>query len=327
MSEETTNPTEDAPEITDADAEGVENPTTDETEVDQDDDGTGDDADNPDGAEDDDSEEIEFEGVKATVPKALAQAIAKGALFQKDYTQKTQAVAAQAKALESREAEITQRAEVYKANIATVAQLHAVDADLEALNALTNDQWEAIKAKDIDTYRDLKDQHRDLKDKRVALQGDLDSKEAEAKQQAAEAETVQFREARQAMGRVVMGLDKTPDGPDLSIPGLTPQTAPVILSKIETFARSALGLTPEDLEQVTDPRVLKGLYLAMQASANAKVTKQVENVQASQKTKPAKNVGGAAPHARRPTDASGDGLSTEEWIRRREQERRAAAQR
>lgn len=323
MTDETTNQADTDVEI-DADAGVDSNPQTDEQEVDQTDDEAGDDADTLEGDEgDDDADEIEFEGVKAKVPKALADAIAQGAMRHRDYTQKTQAVAEERRALESREAEITQRAEVYKANIAKVAQLHQIDADLTALNDVTPEQWEAIKKADIDNYRDLKDQHRELKEAKAALQGELDNAEAEAKRQAEEASTKEFTEARQAMGRALFGVEKPANGLDLAIPGLTPQNAPQVFAKIETFASKALGIAPAELANVTDARILKGLHLAMQAAQAASVKQGVAKVEAAQKTTPAKTVSGRAPNARRASDASGDHLSTEEWIKRRNDELRA----
>lgn len=320
MTDETTNQadTEVDYETEGVDA-GVETTTeTDEQEVDQTDDEAGDDADTLESGEgDDDADEIEFEGVKAKVPKALADAIAQGALRHKDYTQKTQQVAEERRALESREAEITQRAEVYKANIAKVAQLHQIDADLTALNDVTPEQWEAIKKADIDNYRDLKDQHRELKEAKAALQSELDNAEAEAKRQAEETSTKEFTEARQAMGRALFGVEKPANGLDLAIPGLTPQNAPQVFAKIETFASKALGIAPSELANVTDARILKGLHMAMQAAQAASVKKGVAKVEATQKAQPARKVGGAAPNARRATDPSGDQLSTEEWMRRR----------
>lgn len=324
MTTETTETTSEAPEAADnATPEDVETIETEDNVSEDGDEGTGD-ADNPDGApEEDDSEEFEFEGVKAKVPKALAEAIAQGALRRADYSQKTEALARQREAMEARETEIATRAEVEKANVATVARLHLVEADLKVLDDVTPEQWEAIKSRDKDEYRDLKDQHRDLKDERARLQGEIESKVEEAKRQAEESSAKEFAEARTAMGRALFGIDKAADGPDLAIPGLTPKNAPEVLSKIETFATKSLGIAPAELAKVTDPRIIKGLHLAMQAVQAASTKKAAEQVAATQKTKPARTVGGAAPHARRTTDSSGDGLSDEEWIKR-ELEREAA---
>lgn len=325
MTTETTEATSEAPETTDnAPPEDVDTIETEDNATDDGDEGAGDDADNPEGSpEDDDSEDFEFEGVKAKVPKALAEAIAQGALRRDDYTRKTQAVAEQRQALESREAEINQRDEVYKANIETVAKLHLVEADLKTLDEVTPEQWAAIKAKDPDEYRDLKDQHRDLKDEKARLKGELDAKVDEAKRQAEETSTKEFTEARTAMGRALFGIDKATDGPDLAIPGLTPRNATEVFSRIETFASKSLGIPPSELAKVTDPRVIKGLHLAMQAVQAASVAKGAKQVEQTQKTQPARKVSGAAPHARRASDKSGDGLTTEEWMRRRNEELRA----
>lgn len=328
MTTETTEATSEAPETTDnATPEDVDTIETEDNVTDDGDEGAGDDADNPEGSpEEDDSEDFEFEGVKAKVPKALAEAIAQGALRRADYTQKTQQLAEKTKGLESREAEINQRDEVYKANIETVAKLHLVEADLKTLDEVTPEQWAAIKAKDPDEYRDLKDQHRDLKDEKARLKGELDAKVDEAKRQAEEASTKEFTEARQAMGRALLGIDKATDGPDLSIPGLSSKNAVEVLSKIETFATKSLGIAPAELAKVTDPRIIKGLHLAMQAVQAASVKQGAEKVAQTQKTQPARKVDGAAPNARKTTDSSGDGLSDAEWIRR-EQARLAAKNR
>lgn len=324
MTTETTETTSEAPEAADnATPEDVETIETEDNVSEDGDEGTGD-ADNPDGApEEDDSEEFEFEGVKAKVPKALAEAIAQGALRRADYSQKTEALARQREAMEARETEIATRAEVEKANVAKVARLHLVEADLKVLDDVTPEQWEAIKSRDKDEYRDLKDQHRDLKDEKARLQGELDAKVEEAKRQAEETSTKEFTEARTAMGRALFGIDKAADGPDLAIPGLTPKNAGEVFAKIETFATKSLGITPAELAKVTDARILKGLHMAMQAVQAASTKKAAEQVATTQKTAPARNVTGAASHARRASDKSGDGLSTEEWMRRRNEELRA----
>lgn len=324
MSEATT----DQPE---ADLEAASTPADDgvdtSTDIDADDDtdqdeADGDDADGQSDETDDDSEEIEVKGAKYKIPKAVKPLL----LMQEDYTKKTQEVADQRRALESRETEITQkaeqRAEFQKANLAEFAKLHTIDADIAAYQALTAEQWEALKAKDIDAYREHKDSFRDLKDERDTIARALAAKETEANQEREKVATEAHSNSRKAMADVLTGRAKTESGHDLTIPDLTVEK----LNAIGKFAAEAFGVTAEELSQITDPRILKALDESRLYRAGQAKAKKVERVEASQKTTPAKTVGGAATHARKTTDASGDGLSDEEWMRR-ENERLAAKRR
>lgn len=306
MSEETTNPTDEDASVPIVD-EGVDGADTGvETEGDDLDDG-----DEPEAGgepEEDDSEEIDHDGKKYKIPKAIKPLL----LMQADYTKKTQSVAEKAKALESREAEITLRAEASKALIAEHAKLHGLQADLAAYDAFSKEQWDELKARDIDKYRDLKDEHRDLKEEVARVSGDLDAKVKESLSAAERASQDAIATQRREMAEVLTGVRKIDGQPDISIPGLNAAR----LNEISTFATSTYGVTAEELGQITDPRILRALHdaeIGRQLQARDKAAKKVT---ANQKVTPAKELGSSAPNARKTTDASGDGLSDEEWTRR-----------
>lgn len=260
----------------------------------------------------DESEEIEVEGAKYKIPKAVKPLL----LMQADYTKKTQEVADLRRTLESRATEITQKAEqqaeFLKAHTADIAKLHTIDADIAAYQALTAEQWEALKAKDIDVYREHKDSFRDLKDERDTIARGLAAKETEANQTREKDASEALSNSRKAMAEVLTGRAKTESGHDLTIPDLTVEK----LNAIGKFAAEAFGVTAEELSQITDPRILKALDESRLYRAGLAKAKKVARVEDSQKTTPAKAVGSAAPNARKTTDASGDGLSMEEWSKR-----------
>jgi len=83
--------------------------------------------------------EIEWEdGKKYTIPKALEG----GILRNKDYTQKRQADAEKAKALESREAEINQRLQATEEELDARASIRAMDTQLAEYAKLSQADWD-----------------------------------------------------------------------------------------------------------------------------------------------------------------------------------------
>lgn len=308
---DTTNPGE-ATETPELD-QGVDNAPIDHTSDEPDElegiDGEG--LDEPD-SNAEDVEDIEVEGKAYKIPKAVKPLL----LMQADYTRKTQAVAERSKALESREAEITQKAEFQKANIAQFAELHTIDSRLSEFQAVTQDQWEALKAKDIDAYRELKDEYRDAKEARDKLAGDLSAKETESNAERERTSKEEIANQQRAMLDVILGAAKHENGLDLTIPNLTKER----LGKISEHAGSAYGFSADELSQITDPRILKALDDARIGRLALSKRSKVEQVEASQRTTPAKTVNGAAPGARKASDATGDALRAEEWMKRRNED-------
>jgi hypothetical protein len=92
--------------------------------------------------------------------------------------------------------------------------------------------------------------------------------------------------------------------------------SPDLAGKLNQFAVS-LGFTPEEVGQVTDPRIVKLLHAAW-AGNQAKVTQAAARKAASvESAKPLSTVGGASPTRVKATETASDKLSTDEWLKRR----------
>lgn len=87
-----------------------------------------------------DDEEIEFEGEKFKVPAKLKDAF----LRQADYTRKTQEVAEIRKQAEAQAETVKQREAFIQQNVAEVARIHAIDAELAQFGQVNWDQlWDS----------------------------------------------------------------------------------------------------------------------------------------------------------------------------------------
>ena len=186
----------------------------------------------------DDSEEVDYEGEKYKLPKKLKDAL----LRQQDYTQKTQAVAEQRKAVEAQAAQIQQHAEMSQRYVAEYAEAFALDKEL-------------ARYKEID-FNQLTDS-----DPVMALKLDRQMRELQArrdqvvqtvtqKQQAQTIEQQRISAQRLNEGRAVL---------EREIKGWSPETAKALTS----FGQE-LGYTEAELAQVNDPRTVKLLHKAWQ---------------------------------------------------------------
>lgn len=246
--------------------------------------------------EDDGLEEIEFEGVKARVPPAIKA----GVLRQADYTQKTQALAADRQALETAKQAVVRDVEARMALVADHAKMQTLEEPLAEYEKLSQADWELIKERNPDEYREHRDHFRDLKFERDRIAGDIKTKVEQRSQE----------EQRQRATALQENVAK--------LPGLIPGWNAELATKIEQFAITELGYTPDEVmgALADGPNRIRTLHLAMKGLEAEKNKKAVARVTAGQKTTPAKTVGASAPNARRTTDASGDALSGAEWAKR-----------
>lgn len=316
MTDSATSPDVEAPDV-ELETKGVATADQDTGEgasSDTDHDGDGLDTEQTEGAggdDDDGLDEYEIDGKTYRVPKALIE----GQLRNEDYTRKTQEVARKAEMAEARERAAREQeeflathAEAVKANLADVAKLTSLETDIAKYDAY--DQWEQLKVNDPDAYREHRDRYRDLKEERRDLQAKVKSAEEtiglEARKRAETARQSALQEAS-----VVLKRDIKDWGPKL-------------VEEIAGFAEQKFGYSrAEFLDLATDARNVKALHLALIGEKAEKRAQAAKKAEQSQRTKPANEVGAGAPNARRPSDASGDRLSTEEWRRRREEERAA----
>ena len=85
---------------------------------------------------------VEYEGTEYEVPAKLKDAL----LRQSDYTTKTQALAAERKALEAQSAAFQQQQELNQQTFDDVAQVKALDQQIEQYNALN---WDELYPQDV----------------------------------------------------------------------------------------------------------------------------------------------------------------------------------
>lgn len=251
--------------------------------------------------EGDDLEDVEWEGKKARVPAEIKAAL----MRTDDYTRKTQAVAEERKALETRAQTLTQQAETVEALQADYGKVHALDAQVKAFEAINWDELdrEALASEDpISAQAEinkLERQYRRLVAERDGAQKDLDGKVSERRLQSE-------REAATATQETFRQLSD----PKTGIKGWGQEKA----STLANLAMSE-GVTVEEIKQA-DARTWKLLDRLHRAEAQLVKTKAANNHANAQQTTPAKAVSGKS------TPAAGldDRLSTSNWMERRNAE-------
>lgn len=242
--------------------------------------------------EDDDSEEVEHEGQKYRLPKALKPAL----LMQADYTRKTQELAEQRRAFEAQaSAHKTVSEDVLKGK----AQLYALD---ERLGAYAKVDWQALAARDRENGTDDANHHwreyQLLKEQREGVSQNVSEKE---RAQALEAQQIAAK--RQQEGLEVLQRD---------IPGWSPK----LVGEMREFGAKTFGFTPQELGEIEDPRLVKLLHVAMQASKAKTTAAKTTQVETARSVRPVPKVGGTA----RATNGLSDSLTDEEWARRRNEQ-------
>lgn len=123
---------------------------------------------------------VERNGKTYQVPKELEGEF----MMQADYTRKRQADAEKAKALESREAEITQRAEATEAELDARADLRAVNKALEDYAKLTPEDWAAHVRTNPQATQEAQLRWQMLKDQKAELEGKLSKAQTERTEKA-----------------------------------------------------------------------------------------------------------------------------------------------
>lgn len=291
MSEATTPDAMEAPEVAEmadvldqagADAEG------------QDIDGEG--PDDQAGAEAEDAEDIEYEGQTFRVPKVLKDAFLRNA----DYTQKTQEVAAKRKAVDDLHRSVTERIsdvdrqiEAAEALAADFGEVHALQARVKAFEAVN---WGLATQEDPAQAQALWMEFQQTKDLLSTKSQALSEKKAQRLQEQSAARTKALEET----GRVLAQ----------DIPGFNQQVA----SEIARFGVEEIGISTEEIPQMTDPRLWKVLHRAMTAEAELAKLKKGQAVQVQQRVKPAATVRANTS----PPKALDDRTRTDDWMKARQ---------
>jgi hypothetical protein len=230
--------------------------------------------------------EVEVEGVLHRVPAALKGAF----MMQADYTRKTQEVAELRKAVEAERQQVHQAG---AAEVAARAQLLAIDEQIARFQRVDWDAWE-----NGDPFEAQKGwrQYQQLQQARGQTAGRL-MHLAQQRGLEEQRETVRLIEqGRSELARDIRGWSDT-----------------LAASLLETGVRQ-YGFDRAEIEEFTDPRMVKVLHDAHQFHLLQGKQKQARRHEAAQGVRPAARIGGATP----PASGLDDRLSAEEWTRRRE---------
>ena len=230
-----------------------------------------------------DEEDYELESDKYRVPKKLKAHIDElkaGNLRNEDYTQKTQTVAEQRKALEAERQEFVQRQQFQQQHLDKVAEVKAIDRQLEQYQKL---DWNAITDADPVQAMKLERQMRELQTQREGTVRELNETVAKATTEQQQATARQLMAAREQLARDIKGFG-------------TPE-----VTKALTETGKAFGFKPEELANVNDPRAIKLLHEAyLYRKLVADKQKEVKP-----EVKPITRIGGAAATAQKsPSDMS-----------------------
>jgi hypothetical protein len=213
-------------------------------------------------------------------------------MMQADYTQKTQSLAEQRKAFET---EQTQTQQSIQQNIREIAKVAAIDERLQQFQKVN---WQSLSNEDPLQAQQLWFEFQNLKETRGQTVQQIQQNDARR-----QAEAQQRLATASAEGNAVLAKE---------LPGWGQEMATNIL----TFAHKELGYAVEDLQTITDPRIVKTLHAAM-------IGHQVLNkkaVPAKKPTTPAtpvKTVGKSAPATKNP-----ERMTTDEWMKSRNQQLR-----
>lgn len=284
-------------------------------------DGDGDSPDPSDKRADAEMVEVEDEaGAKHRIPKALEGAFLK----ERDYRQKTQALAEQRRAVEAKQTELAtkegQQAESLRAfrnEHTTIAQSEAaltqLDSQLAEYRKVTPQDWATLRAQDpagyqqhSDTYEFLRRTRSSTEDALDAARKDLTAKEAKLTQEQQAARTAalnrSWEETHQTLSR--------------QIDGWNPQR----FQDVAKFAVEQLGYKPEDLREAADARPWKMASDLMDAKAEiAKLTKALKQQDKAQNNAKAQIVTPAErPRGTAQPRGVKDDLTTDAWMRRRQ---------
>lgn len=299
---DTTNPADVIDPIEGGDAAEVEtdqNENTDDQldsdEADPDEDNGEDGEENPSGDDEADYEEIERGDKRYKVHKDLKADL----LRQDDYTRKTQAHSQEVARFEERvKAFETASEESLKASV----EAKAIKDRLDAINALTEDDWSTLRRLD----------HQNGTDETMRLMRELQHlpqklSEAEntskAMREAVLKEQSEIQTKQLEQGQAILARD---------IPGWGPELG----NKLTEFAMREYGVTPEkDSAAFMSPAIVKMAHDLFRFKESQRKTTQATKAREATKNPPPKVAKSAAP-----VTGLSDDLSAEEWARRRNEQ-------
>jgi hypothetical protein len=195
------------------------------------------DEDQPDAESQSGTVEVEYDGEKFTVPTKIKDAL----MRDKDYTQKTQSLAEQRQGYESEVADFQQYMEATKAQSDNMANLAAMDQQLQSFQAY---DWNGAFDADITSATKLQHQFQQLQSQRDQLVGTI--QQGETQRQADRHEN----------------MVKTAKKTDALLSKELPNWSEEKKSEIGKFAVETMGLPAQMVSQAVTPAEIKTLYYA-----------------------------------------------------------------
>jgi hypothetical protein len=218
---------------------------------------------------DDDLVEVELDGQKFKVPKPLKNAV----MARTDYSKKTAEVAELRRTLEQ------QSSQTIQAEADEIQLVGRVTVLQDQIKAFDQVDWDALESENPDQANRLWRQREQIKDAYQRAGSELVGKQ-------------QARSQRQALATAEarFNREKALADPETGIKGWGPELG----GKLTTFAQSAFGLSPQEVDAQTDPRAIRVLHRAFSLEQeNASLRKQL-GLRQQQDIKPAPRPGGSA---------------------------------
>jgi hypothetical protein len=232
-------------------------------------------------------EDVEHEGRTYQVPRALKRAL----MMHGDYTRKTQELADQRRELE---AERVGHAEAAEAR----AALTALEQKLAALDAV---DWQTLQAEDPQGAERLWRHGQELAQARDHMAGELEDwgrRRALADQHE---HAAKVREGHAVLERELADW------------------SPQLARQLAAFAVDEFGVSPQELAEVHDPRLVKLIHAAYVGANASRTNKAAARHEQAQASKPAASVGGRGAAGKDPNR-----MTTDEWMRHRNNQLRRA---
>jgi len=244
--------------------------------------------------------EVEIGGKKFIVPKAVEEHL----LREEDYTQKTQAIAEERRAIEAHQERAREAAQVQEAVLEDIAAIRSIDAQIQEYNRI---DWPAYHLQNPQAAGYHYMQFQELQGHRNRAAYSLNEKMQHVSTKQAEAKS-------QAIDRAITALQK-PD-PEYGWPGYSAAH----MDRLTEDAKREFNFTDQQLQRVVDPGTIKALNCAVlwkRAMRQAAAKQKSTTVEAQ----PVKQI--PSNRGRSTSSTPSDKDSTEEWVAK--ERRRMAA--
>lgn len=235
--------------------------------------------------------EYEADGVKYSVPKALESAL----MMHKDYTQKTQAVAEERRALEQQREMLNQQASLPQEDMADHGVIQVYGDELASYNDV---DWDAWYDQDFMAAQKAATRVQQLRDAVSGAQNRIAQRQQQRSAQTAQDFATRQQETRKYAEQNLKGW------------------SPEIDVKVAEYARS-LGFNDQELAAQMSPKTYRLLY---NAYLGERLTSQQQREAKKAEVKPVTKVRGRSAPA---TSGVHDNLSMKEWMARRSKQARA----